>query len=264
MSHLAMAGAARDGSKPVGLRCADSEDREWAAVQMNPSGADASKPVIHRPSSSLRLANLVNLTLAAIFVTDTEGVIQYWTRGAGEFYGWTQKEAIGKRSDEYLRSVFLKPVEGIRGEIVQHQRQHRIAVALAAALLANLLVARIQAQSQPPQYVTTVWQTEQGLPQNSVNAMVQDHRGYLWIGTFGGWRALMACASRFSIRRIRQVSAAIRFSLGTKAAPECCGSVRWAALSSGWMMMLPSPTPSATACRAERQTAEPQEARNED
>jgi len=174
MSHLAMAGAARDGSEPVGLRCADSEDRELAAVQMNPSGTHASEPVIHRPSSSLRLANLVNLTLAAVFVTDTEGVIQYWTRGAGEFYGWTQKEAIGKRSDEYLRSVFLKPVEGIRGEIVQHQRQHRIAFALAAALLANLLVARIQAQSQPPQYVTTVWQTEQGLPQNSVNAMVQD------------------------------------------------------------------------------------------
>jgi len=42
------------------------------------------------------------------------------------------------------------------------------------------------ARSHPRQYVATVWQTEQGLPQNSVNAMVQDRQGYLWIGTFGG------------------------------------------------------------------------------
>jgi signal transduction histidine kinase/ligand-binding sensor domain-containing protein len=34
--------------------------------------------------------------------------------------------------------------------------------------------------------VAKVWQTEQGLPQNSVNAMLQDREGYIWIGTFGG------------------------------------------------------------------------------
>ena len=44
----------------------------------------------------------------------------------------------------------------------------------------------IPAASSPPQYVATVWRTEEGLPQNSVNEMVQDHEGYLWIGTFGG------------------------------------------------------------------------------
>ncbi len=63
---------------------------------------------------------------------------------------------------------------------------HRIAIALAAGLLSSLLIAPVHAQSQPPQYVTKVWHTEEGLPQNSVNAMLQDHRGYLWIGTFGG------------------------------------------------------------------------------
>jgi hypothetical protein len=72
--------------------------------------------------------------------------------------------------------------------MVQHARQHRLAIALAAVLLAGLpsLSAPVPAQSRPPQYVTTVWQTEQGLPQNSVNAILQDHDGYLWIGTFGG------------------------------------------------------------------------------
>ena len=56
----------------------------------------------------------------------------------------------------------------------------------AVALLAGLVIAPAHAQSQPPQYVATVWRTDQGLPQNSVNAMLQDHQGYLWIGTFGG------------------------------------------------------------------------------
>jgi len=69
---------------------------------------------------------------------------------------------------------------------MQHQWKHRIAVANATGLLVSLLIAHVKAEPQPPQYVGTVWQTEQGLPQNSVNAIVQDHRGYLWIGTFGG------------------------------------------------------------------------------
>ena len=41
-------------------------------------------------------------------------------------------------------------------------------------------------RSYPQQYVARAWRTEQGLPQNSVNAIVQDREGYIWIGTFGG------------------------------------------------------------------------------
>jgi PAS domain S-box-containing protein len=57
---------------------------------------------------------------------------------------------------------------------------------LAASSLAGLLIAPLHAQSPRPQYIAKVWQTEQGLPQNSVNAILQDRKGYLWIGTFGG------------------------------------------------------------------------------
>lgn len=35
-------------------------------------------------------------------------------------------------------------------------------------------------------YVQTVWTTENGLPQNSINAIVQTHDGYLWLATQGG------------------------------------------------------------------------------
>jgi signal transduction histidine kinase/ligand-binding sensor domain-containing protein len=65
------------------------------------------------------------------------------------------------------------------------KRPSRIRV-LLLGLVASLSVAPLQAQSIPAQYVTRVWHTEQGLPQNSVNAMLQDRHGYLWVGTFGG------------------------------------------------------------------------------
>ncbi len=38
----------------------------------------------------------------------------------------------------------------------------------------------------PPEFAVDQWTTEDGLPQNSVNAIVQTPDGYLWIGTFGG------------------------------------------------------------------------------
>ena len=36
------------------------------------------------------------------------------------------------------------------------------------------------------QYKIDVWQTEQGLPLNTVQAMYQSRTGYLWVGTAGG------------------------------------------------------------------------------
>jgi signal transduction histidine kinase len=58
--------------------------------------------------------------------------------------------------------------------------------ASAASFLASILIASVHAESPAPQYVARVWQGEQGLPQNSVTTMLQDHQGYLWVGTFGG------------------------------------------------------------------------------
>jgi signal transduction histidine kinase/ligand-binding sensor domain-containing protein len=61
-----------------------------------------------------------------------------------------------------------------------------LVLASAVALLASILIFPAQAQSQSSQYLATAWQAEQGLPQNSVTAMLQDQLGYLWVGTFGG------------------------------------------------------------------------------
>ena len=37
-----------------------------------------------------------------------------------------------------------------------------------------------------PNYITRVWQHDDGLPQNAVSAIVQTQDGYLWIGTYSG------------------------------------------------------------------------------
>ena len=65
-------------------------------------------------------------------------------------------------------------------------RPHWIGVALAVGLLTGLLIAPVYASSQPSPYVATNWQTEQGLPQNSVYDIVQDHEGYLWLASTAG------------------------------------------------------------------------------
>ena len=83
---------------------------------------------------------------------------------------------------------FVQPIRstGARGKLARHQWRHRTAVARAAGLLATLLIAPVHAQSYPTQYVATVWQTEQGLPQSTIASMVQDRDGYVWLATGGG------------------------------------------------------------------------------
>ena len=38
----------------------------------------------------------------------------------------------------------------------------------------------------PPPRIHDVWSAAEGLPQRSVNAVIQDRQGYLWLATFGG------------------------------------------------------------------------------
>ena len=57
----------------------------------------------------------------------------------------------------------------------------------AGALAATLAAAAAPGGSPPdPDYLIEVWETEQGLPENSATSMVQTPDGYLWFGTFNG------------------------------------------------------------------------------
>jgi ligand-binding sensor domain-containing protein len=41
-------------------------------------------------------------------------------------------------------------------------------------------------ESPPPSYVSRIWRTQDGLPENRIRAISQTPDGYLWIGTSGG------------------------------------------------------------------------------
>jgi PAS domain S-box-containing protein len=64
-------------------------------------------------------SSLLDLTHDSISVRNMDFVLTYWNRGAEEFYGWSRKEAVGKPSNELLRTIFPKPVEEIRAELLE-------------------------------------------------------------------------------------------------------------------------------------------------
>src|ERR1700730_5629922 len=67
-------------------------------------------------------ASLLNLTHDPIFVRDMSDVITYWNWGAQELYGWTDKEAVGRRSQELLQTIYPTPLEDIRAELLRANR----------------------------------------------------------------------------------------------------------------------------------------------
>ncbi|NYF50577.1 ATP-binding protein [Tunturiibacter gelidoferens] len=67
-------------------------------------------------------ASLLNLTHDTIFVRDMSDVITYWNRGAEELYGWAPYEAIGKRSNDLLHTVFSTPSDDIGAELLETGR----------------------------------------------------------------------------------------------------------------------------------------------
>jgi K+-sensing histidine kinase KdpD len=69
-------------------------------------------------------ASLLNLTHDTIFVRNMNDTISYWNRGAEELYGWTDKEAIGRHSQELLQTTFPTPLEGIRAGHSPCRRHH--------------------------------------------------------------------------------------------------------------------------------------------
>ena len=67
-------------------------------------------------------ASLLNLTHDSIFVRDMNFVITYWNQGAGELYGWTSEEAMGKHSQELLQTAFPVPLDDILEELLRTGR----------------------------------------------------------------------------------------------------------------------------------------------
>ena len=66
-------------------------------------------------------AALLNATTDAIVLKDMDDQILFWNRGAEQIYGWTEAEAIGKKSRELLSSQFEAHEDAIR---ILQQKNH--------------------------------------------------------------------------------------------------------------------------------------------
>jgi ligand-binding sensor domain-containing protein len=56
---------------------------------------------------------------------------------------------------------------------------------LAIFLLA-MLSSPLATLAQTTHFTSTIWRSQDGLPENIVQALAQDREGYLWVGTTGG------------------------------------------------------------------------------
>lgn len=53
-------------------------------------------------------------------------------------------------------------------------------------MLALVFVSALLGDETATRLVTRRWQTNEGLPHNSANAVLQSYNGYLWVATYGG------------------------------------------------------------------------------
>lgn len=58
----------------------------------------------------------------AILIRDVAGTISYWNRGAEELYGWPREEALGRRTDEILKTRFPRPLPEIQDALARAGR----------------------------------------------------------------------------------------------------------------------------------------------
>jgi len=63
-------------------------------------------------------AALLDLSNDAIIVRDQDGTIRYFNRGAEKMYGYTDSQALDKKSHELLKTEFPKPLLEIEQEIL--------------------------------------------------------------------------------------------------------------------------------------------------
>ncbi len=60
------------------------------------------------------------LNRSNILIRRFDGTIEYWTRGCERLYGWTEAEALGRKSHELLKTKFTEPFEKIQKHLLEN------------------------------------------------------------------------------------------------------------------------------------------------
>ncbi len=60
------------------------------------------------------------LDKSQVILQQLDGTIFYWNSGAQSIYGWSEEEALGKKSHELLSAELPQPFEEIQAELLEH------------------------------------------------------------------------------------------------------------------------------------------------
>jgi PAS domain S-box-containing protein len=67
-------------------------------------------------------ARLIDLAPVAAIVRDLDGTIKFWSQGAETLYGWTETEALGRRTHELFQTEFPEPLPEIISTLVEGKK----------------------------------------------------------------------------------------------------------------------------------------------
>jgi PAS domain S-box len=163
-----------------------------------------------RMSTILRQARLINLTHDSIYVRDTDDVIVEWNGGAEALYGWSAREAIGRRASELLATAFTGSradmdaslfAEGRwEGELIQQHRDGRIVLVEARCALLRDASGRAQLILEASTDITARRAADAALAESErrYRAIFESARFSFWGKriTRWSWSASSHCASR--------------------------------------------------------------------
>jgi PAS domain S-box-containing protein len=97
---------------------ADNEDSLLSSVAQQAGSIRSVHLRAEQRAEASEPPNLLNLTHDAIFVRDMNGTVKYWNRGAEEMYGWPAEQAVGRVSQELLKTIFPVSLEQIQEEVI--------------------------------------------------------------------------------------------------------------------------------------------------
>jgi len=80
-------------------------------------GIELEARVLDRTAQLRRQAELIDLAYDAVILSNIDGTIAFWNKGAQDTYGFTREEAIGKFVHEMLRTKFDVPLKDIEDRL---------------------------------------------------------------------------------------------------------------------------------------------------
>ena len=95
----------------------DITDRKEAEEQIRILNEDLEHRVRERTSELRQRIRLIDQAHDAIVIRSKTGRISSWNQGAELLYGWSKEEAIGRVSDELLKTQFPRPLAEIEEEL---------------------------------------------------------------------------------------------------------------------------------------------------